>query len=142
MADGKTEDEALKSFNDSFKNTAVKGAFTDGDITMDVAIAMLRQYGGVESADAYADVQYWQFKKEHPDIYVADGWFDSYYMDAEGSGISIDVYMRYRNAKKGVEGKANIMRVIDSMPLSSAQKDALYFGEGWASSTLHEAPWR
>ena len=142
VADGKTEDEALKSFNDSFKNTAVKGAFTDGDITMDVAIAMLRQYGGVESADAYADVQYWQFKKEHPDIYVADGWFDSYYMDAEGSGISIDVYMQYRNAKKGVEGKANIMRVIDSMPLSSAQKDALYFGEGWASSTLHEAPWR
>ena len=142
VADGKTEDEALKSFNDSFKNTAVKGAFTDGDITMDVAISMLQQYGGVESADAYADVQYWQFKKEHPDIYVADGWFDSYYMDAEGSGISIDVYMQYRNAKKGVEGKANIMRVIDSMPLSSAQKDALYFGEGWASSTLHEAPWR
>ena len=142
VADGQTEDEALKSFSDSFKNTAVKGAFTDGDITMDVAIAMLQQYGGVESADAYADVQYWQFKKEHPDIYVADGWFDSYYMDAEGSGISIDVYMRYRNAKKGVEGKANIMRVIDSMPLSSAQKDALYFGEGWASSTLHEAPWR
>lgn len=142
VAEGKTEDEALKSFNDSFKNTAVKGAFTDGDITMDVAISMLQQYGGVESADAYADVQYWQFKKEHPDIYVADGWFDSYYMDAEGSGISIDVYMQYRNAKKGVEGKANIMRVIDSMPLSSAQKDALYFGEGWASSTLHEAPWR
>lgn len=142
VADGKTEDEALKIFNDSFKNTAVKGAFTDGDITMDVAISMLQQYGGVESADAYADVQYWQFKKEHPDTYVADGWFDSYYMDAEGSGISIDVYMQYRNAKKGVEGKANIMRVIDSMPLSSAQKDALYFGEGWASSTLHEAPWR
>ena len=142
VADGKTEDEALKSFNDSFKNTAVKGAFTDGDITMDVAISMLQQYGGVESADAYADVQYWQFKKEHPDIYVVDSWFDSYYMDAEGSGISIDVYMQYRNAKKGVEGKANIMRVIDSMPLSSAQKDALYFGEGWASSTLHEAPWR
>lgn len=142
VADGKTEDEALKSFNDSFKNTAVKGAFTDGDITMDVAIAMLQQYGGVEPDDAYADVQYWQFKQNHPDIYVADGWFDSYYMDAEGSGISIDVYMRYRNAKKGVEGKANIMRVIDSMPLSSAQKDALYFGEGWASSTLHEAPWR
>lgn len=142
VADGKTEDEALKRFNDSFKNTAVKGAFTDGDITMDVAISMLQQYGGVESADAYADVQYWQFKKEHPDIYVADDWFDSYYMDAEDSGISIDVYMRYRNAKKGVEGKANIMEVIDSMPLSSEQKDALYFGEGWASSKLYEAPWR
>lgn len=142
VADGQTEDEALKSFNDSFKNTAVKSAFTDGDITMDVAISMLQQYGGVESADAYADVQYWQFKKEHPDIYVAAGWFDSYYMDAEDSGISIDVYMRYRNAKKGVEGKANIMEVIDSMPLSSEQKDALYFGEGWVSSTLHEAPWR
>lgn len=145
VADGKTEDEALKRFNDSFKNTAVKGAFTDGDITMDVAISMLQQYGGVESADAYADVQYWQFKKEHPDIYVVDSWFDSYYEYASDAGIGIDVYMQYRNDVKNITGenkKERRMAAINALPLSPAQKDALYFDEGWGASKLYEAPWR
>ena len=145
VADGKTEEEALKSFNNSFKNTAVKGAFTDGDITMDVAIAMLQQYGGVEPADAYADVQYWQFKQNHPDIYVVDSWFDSYYEYASDAGIGIDVYMQYRNDVKNITGedkKARRMAAINALPLSAAQKDALYFDEGWVASKLHEAPWR
>ena len=145
VADGKTEDEALKNFNNSFKNTAVKGAFTDGDITMDVAISMLQQYGGVESADAYSDVQYWQFKKEHPDIYVVDSWFDSYYEYASDAGIGIDVYMQYRNDVKNITGenkKERRMAAINALPLSPAQKDALYFDEGWVASKLYEAPWR
>lgn len=145
VADGKTEDEALKSFNNSFKNTAVKGAFTDGDITMDVAIAMLQQYGGVEPDDAYADVQYWQFKQNHPDIYVVDSWFDSYYEYASDAGIGIDVYMQYRNDVKNITGedkKERRMAAINALPLSPAQKDALYFDEGWVASKLHEAPWR
>lgn len=145
VADGKTEDEALKSFNNSFKNTAVKGAFTDGDITMDVAIAMLQQYGGVEPDDAYADVQYWQFKQNHPDIYVVDSWFDSYYEYASDAGIGIDMYMQYRNDVKNITGenkKERRMAAINALPLSPAQKDALYFDEGWVASKLHEAPWR
>lgn len=145
VADGKTEDEALKSFNNSFKNTAVKGAFTDGDITMDVAISMLQQYGGVEPDDAYADVQYWQFKQNHPDIYVVDSWFDSYYEYASDAGIGIDVYMQYRNDVKNITGenkKERRMDAINALPLSPAQKDALYFDEGWVASKLHEAPWR
>lgn len=32
--------------------------------------------------------------------------------------------------------KAEIMAVINSLPLSSSQKDALYFANGWAASTL------
>jgi hypothetical protein len=37
--------------------------------------------------------------------------------------------------------KEKRMAVIDSMPITSAQKDALYYAEGWATSTLNEAPW-
>lgn len=145
VADGKTEDEALKSFNNSFKNNAVKGAFTDGDITMDVAISMLQQYGGMEPDDAYADVQYWQFKQNHPDIYVVNSWFDSYYEYASDAGIGIDVYMQYRNDVKNITGegkKERRMAAINALPLSPAQKDALYFDEGWVASKLYEAPWR
>ena len=33
------------------------------------------------------------------------------------------------------------MAVIDSLPITNAQKDALYYGEGWAEGTIDEAPW-
>ena len=52
--------------------------------------------------------------------------------------------MNYRNQVKGITGdgkKEKRMAVIHSLPITNAQKDAMYFAEGWAASTLHEAPW-
>ena len=91
-----------------------------------------------------ADVQYWAFKQDYPDVYADDQWFDTYYEKVADSGISIDVYMEYRNKVSTITGenkKAGRMAVINSLPISSAQKDALYLAEGWASSKLYEAPW-
>jgi hypothetical protein len=54
------------------------------------------------------------------------------------------MFVEYRNEVKGITGedkKARRMAVINSLPISSAQKDALYFAEGWTSSKLWEAPW-
>ena len=144
VADGKTEAEAEKSFNNSFKNSAVKPAFEGGDISESEAIAMLRDYGGFDEDAAKADVQYWAFKQDYPDIYVDDSWFDSYYEYAADVNIPIDVYMNYRNTVKSITGdgkKARRMAVINSLPLTYAQKDALYYSEGWTASTIYEAPW-
>lgn len=33
------------------------------------------------------------------------------------------------------------MDVIDSLPITKAQKDALYFANDWAEKNLDEAPW-
>jgi hypothetical protein len=77
-------------------------------------------------------------------IDVESSWFDKYYEDVADSGIEIDTYMEYRNAVRNITGdgkKEKRMAVIDSMPITSAQKDALYYAEGWAASTLDEAPW-
>jgi hypothetical protein len=52
--------------------------------------------------------------------------------------------MQYKNDIRGIEGegkKQAILAVIDAMPLTSAQKDALYLANGWAESKLNEAPW-
>ena len=51
-------------------------------------------------------------------------------LDADGDG----------KADTGTK-KAEVMEVIDSLPLTSSQKDALYYAEGWAKSKLYEAPW-
>ena len=37
--------------------------------------------------------------------------------------------------------KREVMQIINSLPISSYQKDVLYFINGWSQSTLWEAPW-
>jgi hypothetical protein len=140
---GKTEEEAEKSFASSAKSE-LKELFQAGKITEQKTIGALVSYCGLESDKAKADVQYWAFKKNYPDVYADDSWFDAYYEEVEDSGISIDMYMEYRNAVKDITGegkKERRMAIIDSLPITSAQKDALYFAEGWAESKLYEAPW-
>ena len=52
--------------------------------------------------------------------------------------------MQYREKVRSITGKGRKearMAVIDSLPISSEQKDALYYSEGWAASTIGDAPW-
>ena len=140
---GKSAEDAKKSFASSAK-TELKDLFLSGKISEQKAINALTTYCDIEESDAIADVQYWAFKQEFPEVFADDQWFDTYYEKVADSGIEIDVYMEYRNAVAGITGenkKAGRMSVINSLPITSAQKDALYLAEGWAASKLYEAPW-
>lgn len=140
---GKSEDEAAKSFKSSFK-TVVKNAFEDGEIDSGKAQSLLVSYGDQDEAAAKADVAGWQFTRDYPDETAEDSWFDAYYKYATDSGVPINTYMQYRDKVRSITGKGRKearMAVIDSLPLSSAQKDALYYSEGWAASTIGDAPW-
>ena len=144
VANGKSEDEAEKQFYKDFKDE-VKEAFEKGEISAEKAKELLIEHGEQNEQDAFAVVEYWQFKEENPDIYADDAWIDEYYNEVESSGIDITTFVEYRNSVKGITGKdkkARRMEVINSLPISKEQKDALYYAEGWAKSTLHEAPWR
>lgn len=140
---GKTYEEAEKNFASSAK-TDMKELFLAGVITATQAIDALTAYCGVAEEDAQADVLCWDFQKEYPDTFVKDAWVDEYYEEVADSGITIDVFVNYRNQVKGITGKNKKearMAVIDSMNITIAQKDALYYAEGWAQSTIYEAPW-
>lgn len=144
MANGKDKDEAEKSFRSSAKSVC-KDMFILGDITESEAIKAMTSYMGLTDKEAKADVQYWNFTSKYPDIYADDSWFDAYYEKVESSGLDIGVYMNYRNQVKDVDGKDKKVRrmaVINSLPITSAQKDALYYAEGWTQSKINEAPWR
>lgn len=122
----------------------IKEEFLAGNITASRAIDMYVLYGGYTKEDARATVQYWDFKNRYPDVYADDAWFDAYYEKIQSSGIPIKTYMEYRNQVREITGegkKERRMAVIDSLPITNAQKDALYYGEGWAESTIDEAPW-
>jgi nuclear transport factor 2 (NTF2) superfamily protein len=140
---GKTTEEAEKSFASSAKSE-LKDLFLAGKISEQEAVQALTTYCGSDEEGATADVQYWAFKQDYPDVYADDSWFDKYYEEIEDSGIEIDMYMSYRNEVKDITGdgkKEGRMAVINSLPITSAQKDALYLAEGWAASKLYEAPW-
>ena len=118
--------------------------YGNGEISKQQAINMLTKYFDMDSNEINATVSYWEFKNANPDVDVNIGWFEKYYSDVAYSGISLDEYVNYRNEVKDITGedkKARRMDVINSLPITNAQKDALYYAEGWAESKLYEAPW-
>ena len=118
--------------------------YRNGEISKQQTINMLTKYFDMESSEIDATVSYWEYKTSNSDIDVNIGWFEKYYSDVAYSGISLDEYINYRNKVKDITGedkKARRMDIINSLPITSAQKDALYYAEGWAESKLYEAPW-
>ena len=118
--------------------------YRNGEISKQQAVDMLTKYFDMENSEIDATVSYWEYKTSNPDIDVNIGWFEKYYSDVAYSGISLDEYINYRNKVKDITGedkKARRMDIINSLPITSAQKDALYYAEGWAESKLYEAPW-
>ena len=154
IANGKSREEAEASFNSSFGNS-VKRLYEDGDISDSEAKSMLVNFGGKTKEEAESKVQYWSFKKQYPDYDLTESAVSKYYSDVKPSGISVEVYYDYtqkRSKAQGVDlngdGKADsgsvkreVMQMINSLPISSYQKDALYYLNGWSQSTLWEAPW-
>ena len=155
IANGKDRDEAEESFNSSF-TSHLREQYELGEISDYEAQRMLINYGGKTEEQAYSKVQYWAFKEDYPEYDdLSESAVTKYYEEIEPSGISVSVYYDYsmQSAKcKGTDSdgdgradsgtkKREIMQVINSLPISTAQKDALYFANGWARSTLWEAPW-
>ena len=99
---------------------------------------------GSSREDAEWKLQYWDFLAENPGSNLSIYQVTDYYEYAKPAGISAKVYSDYCERVKGITGegkKARRMAVIDALPITNAQKDALYFAEGWAESKIHEAPW-
>ena len=136
---GKTKEEAEKDIV-----SYCRDAYEDGDFSRNDAYSNMTRYGGLTGEEAESKLQYLDIKAKFPDTYVDDAWVDEYYSEIESSGLSMDVFFDYRNRVKGIKGdgkKEKRMEVINSLPISSAQKDAIYLAEGWAESRLSEAPW-
>ena len=143
VAGGQTQEEAEKSFQSSFRS-ALGDLYDAEGVSDNQAISLLQKYGGKDADGALTTVRYWEFRRDNPGVNVDDSWIDKYYSEIQTSGMSIETYVRYRDEVKGITGtgkKEGRMAVIDSLPVSDAQKDALYYSEGWAKSRIYEAPW-
>jgi hypothetical protein len=140
-----------KEFNSNFRDV-VKKHYDDGDVSADDAEDLLVEYGGHTDEEASQRVRYWDFKTEHPDtdisIQAINKYYDGLYDDdgkqlhkgAGSFGISMDVYIDYYQAISGLN-KEETCSVIDDLPLTKKQKDALYYLQGWPKSNISKTPW-
>jgi hypothetical protein len=137
----------------------IKGEFLASRITASRAIDMRVRYGGKSREDATVEVTAWEAVKKYGlSLEDAEGYtkrIEELGQSLEQAGIRHDIYLRYKDLKsecKGVDAngdgkpdsgtkKAEIMEAIHSLPISVAQKDALYYSNGWSKNTIHEAPW-
>ena len=155
VANGKSRDEAEKSFNSKFVSH-IRELYEANDINDYKAKDMLINYGGKSADEAASKVQYWDFKKQYPDYDLTEEAVKKYYSEVKPSGISVAVYYDYTKLRSQAKGtdlngdgktdsgsvKAEVLRIINSLPISSYQKDTLYYLNGWSQSTINEAPWR
>lgn len=56
--------------------------------------------------------------------------------------IAPDIYVEFKEATIGKSKKEDILKAINRMRISKAQKDKLYYAAGYAESKIAEAPWR
>ena len=137
-------------------------AYKKGDISASEMRAALIEFGGMTEIEADNNIRAYEWMKKNPqyDLSVSDVLsytkpIEDLGYSVEDYGISPDVYVEYKDKAskcKGVDadgdGRADSntvknqkMEVIDALPITNEQKDALYYLNGWAKSKIRNAPW-
>ena len=150
VANGKTRDEAEETVRNAAR-TQLKELYTGGAISAYNAEKMLVKYAGKSQEEADKLVSEWQFGMDYPDSDISFSDYQKWEDNGKGLGISLDIYTEYKTRTKGIEndkdasGKSipytavqKIMTVINSLPLSNYQKDALARSQGWAETTIQK----
>lgn len=166
---GKSEDAAKKTVREwgckkdlDVNYSEVKEAFIDGEITEQQLKNALVRYGGKDAEEAEETVNAYRWQKQHQDSDLSSEQVLAYTKELdelgksiEETGIQPNVFADYRNRRTECTGvdadgdgktdsgskKKEILDLIDSLPISDSQKDALYYDNGYAASGLKKAPW-
>ena len=152
IANGKSQETAEKEFISSV-TSSIGDAYSSGLLDKARAEKMLVEYADKDSAEAASKVSYWEFCEEHPQYDLSESNVNDYREFAEPAKISLDVFVQYINGTKGLKTKYDdwgdvevserdqVLEVIDSLPLTWQQKDALYLATEYAESKIWDVPW-
>jgi hypothetical protein len=154
MANGKTKEEAEKEFA-SAVGAAIGDAYSAGLLRDTEAKKMLQEYAGKDEEEATSRVNWWAFREKYPkykDVY-SESHVEKFNEFANPAGISVDVYAKFITGTKGLgtirdewdeivkSKREQVLEVIDSLPLTWQQKDALYLAAGYSESKIWDVPW-
>ena len=114
---------------------------------------MLMEYADKDEEEAASKVGYWAFCEEHPECDFSESNVNKYKEYAEPENISLDVYAQFIEGTKDladikdkwgdveVTKREQVLEVIDSLPLTWQQKDALYLAAGYSENKIWDVPW-
>jgi hypothetical protein len=116
---------------------------------------ILTDFAGLSWDKAETKIGFWKYQYQNPDGTLDASAYETYYTKIEPSGITVGTYETYTALKKDAKGtdangdgkadsgtvKAEVLQIIDRLPITNEQKDFLYMQNGWAESKLQEAPW-
>jgi hypothetical protein len=151
-ANGKTQTQAEKAFVSDVKSS-VNEAYSYGTISKATAVKMLVEYADMDEEDAADKITYWDFCKTNPNCDLSESKVLDYLEFAEPAHVSLEVYEQFVSETKGladikdkwgdveVTKREQVLEVIDSLPLSWQQKDALYLAYGYEESQIWDVPW-
>ena len=143
-ADDETRAKMLKRLYDYATDKAKEALFDDYEAKSSTEKADAAIAGGASLTEA-AQMQ----QSGEIDYYMK--WQES---DARKEGVASDIYIDFKmttkdfTADKDEDGKSisgskkeKVLDYIDGLPLTLAQKDALYYDAGYKESTIDAAPW-
>ena len=121
-----------------------------GEISADELMDAVMDIEGDSEEDAQEYIRFLDLEMEHEDIDITADDASAYFKHAEPSGISVDVWLDYKERTAGIENDVDpvtgkkikytavkkIMKIIDSLPITDEQKTALAKSQGWADSTI------
>jgi len=152
VANGMTREAAEKQFATNVAS-GIHDAYSGGLLNEAGAKNMLVEYAGKDEEEAASKVNYWAFCDEHPEHDFSESNVNDYQEFAEPANISLEVYAQFLNRTKGLATKYDewgdvelskrdqVLEVINSLPLTWEQKDALYLAAGYAENKIWDVPW-
>ena len=154
VANGKTQTDAEKEFVSSV-STGIRDAYSSGLLDKAGAEKMLMEYADKDEDEAASKVSYWSFIEDHPEFkdVLSEANVSDYYEFVEPADISLDVYAQFIEGTKGLKTikdawgdveksvRDQTLEVIDSLPLTWQQKDALYLAAGYSEDKIWDVPW-
>ncbi|MBR5198406.1 MAG: hypothetical protein IKW20_01095 [Bacteroidales bacterium] len=153
---GETTEEARAKVEDwnfekkyGFSYSNRKDAYINGEASATTLRQAMISHKGMTAKDADHEIRALDLMKRNPnsglDLTAAKAMtkkLDVINKTLDECGIKPDVYKKYKDlCKTAGSKKEDIMGVIHSLPLTKAQKDALYYLNGWSENTIDEAPW-
>ena len=153
---GETTEEAREKVEDwnfekkyGFSYSNRKDAYINGEVSATTLRQAMISHKGMTAEDADNEIRALDLLKRNPnsglDLTAAKAMtkkLDVINKSLDECGIKPDVYKKYKDlCKTAGSKKEDILGVIHSLPLSVAQKDALYYLNGWSEKTINEAPW-
>lgn len=127
--------------------------YQDTEITKQQAIDMLIDYTDLDEEDAANKITYWDFLKSNHNCDLSESRVLKYLEFAEPAHISLEMYERFVAETKDladikdkwgdveVSKREQVLDVINSLPISWQQKDALYLAAGYSESKIWDVPW-